>query len=170
MSLSEPTTITLTDPRKTIFKASGATLVALLGILFVAVQWGETLLDFHFMTDKAYALGKTEMQEAVAQHEAHIEAQVSSIAKTQTVMKVQMDSHIKDFGQMVKSITLADAVDLYNNADEALYLHKRYEARDGVTPSSAARRHELERRKTSAKEYRDCVLEERPNCEALRPR
>jgi len=167
---NSPTTITIKDPRKTIFRASGATLAALLAMVFVAIQFGKTMLDMEFMTDAAYAAGKQEMYKAVERHETHIETQVAEIASAQAEQNTMMVNHIKDFGAMVKSIELADAVDLYNNADEALYLHRRYEAKDGVTSSSAERRYELERRKAAAKEYRDCVLGEYPNCDALRPR
>jgi hypothetical protein len=169
-AMNEPKTLIIKDPRKTIFQASGATLVVLLGLVYVLVQWGEVLIDSSFVTDEAFAEGKNEMSEAVVAHEMHIEHQVKAIAAAQSAQNIQMTSHIKEFGEMVKSITLADAVDLYNNADEALYVHQRNESKDGATVSSASRRHDLQRRKISAKEYRDCVISESLNCEALRPR
>lgn len=167
---NSPKTITIKDPRKTIFRASGATLAAILTLIFIAVQFGKDLLDLEFMTDSAYASEKAAMSTKVEMHESKIAKQVASLTAVQSAQGVLLEHHIEDFQKMVKSIEVADAVDLYNNADEALYLQKRYEAKDGITSSSAARRHELERRKISAKEYRDCVLgESNPNCEALRP-
>ena len=170
MNTAVPKTITITDPRKAIFQASGATILALaLGAWFL-VGWSTELIDMRFTSDEAFAAGKSEMRLAVEAHETRIEAQVGAIASTQAVQGTQIDTLVIDFAALVTSITLADAVDLYNNADEALYLHNRFEASDGVSRSSTKRRHELERRKVSAKEYRDCVLHEQPNCEALRPR
>jgi hypothetical protein len=167
---NSPKTVTITDPRKTIFKVSGATLVVLLAMVFVGVQWGKLLLDTEFMTDAAYAAEKAQMFVAVAEHEQNFDERITELTAVQANQGQMLEHHIEDFGRMVKSIALADAVDLYNNADEALYTHLRYEAKDGATSSSAARRRELERRKIAAKEYRDCVLGEEPNCEALRPR
>lgn len=168
---NSPTTITIKDPRKTIFRASGATLVAILAVIFVSVQWGKSLFDLEFMTDSAYASEKALMFQAIELHESHFHSQVAELTNMQSHQGKMLEDHIIDFKSMVRSIELADAVDLYNNADESLYLHLRYEAKEGKTSSSAARRHELERRKDASKEYRNCVLAEIvPNCEALRPR
>ena len=165
-----PKTVTIQDPRKTIFRVSGATLLVLLTIVYVSVEFGRALLDAEFMTDAAYASEKGKMVIAVDAHRGQIEAQVAGLAEMQAEQGRRQVVQGEKLEMLIVSIELADAVDLYNNADEALYLHLRYEAKDGITSSSAARRHELERRKGSSKEYRDCVLGEMKNCEALRPR
>lgn len=166
---NSPKTIMIKNPRKTIFAASGATLVAIGIIVVISVSFGKSILDLEFMTDRAYASDQVLMQAKIAKHEARFDDQVAGLTIQQSVQGEMLEHHIKDFRQMVTAIAIADAVDLYNNADEALYLQKRYETKDGITPSSAERRDTLIRRKDSAKEYRDCVLAEKPNCKALRP-
>lgn len=163
-------TITVHDPKKLFFRASGATIAMLFLIIIASVEFGRAALDTVFMTDLAYAEEHLKMEKAVAEHENKIEVEVGKIQQEQAETKKILEAHIADFHQLSKNINLNSAVDLYNSAEQTLYLHKLDESRNGETPRSIQRRHELERFRDAALEYRDCVINERKNCEALRPR
>lgn len=176
MGKNEPKTLTIPNPRKTMFKASGATLAALLVIAFIVIRFSGDLIDTRFMSHIEYDDEKSLMHSSVESHETTIEAQIRSIADTQASLQKILLAHISEISAMNDAhesfhleSSLGDAVHLYNSADNALHFHQRFEAKDGVTDSSANRRHELERRKIQAKEYRDCIIAEGPNCSALRP-
>jgi hypothetical protein len=165
--------IVIHDPRKLMFQISGATFVVLLGMIAASIVWGRALLDVEFMTDAAYAVEKKAMKVKIQEHETEIESQVMQLAAAQEQTSKSVDLLTSEFSSLMRNIAIADAVDVYNATDDALYQHRRDEAVTGVTRSSSIRREELDRRKAAAKEYRDCVLNDfndQRNCVALRPR
>jgi len=159
MLSKEPATIEIPDPRKLVIKSSVGALIIIFGIILAAFSWGFKLVDSSFLTDSAYAADKLVMQ-----------GRVSDLRIEQAKQRKLMEKHILDFKGLTKNIQLADAVSTYRNAEQALYLHKLDEERNGKTTQSATRRQELTFERDESKDFRDCVVNNRPNCEALRPR
>ncbi len=156
---NQPRTIGIPDPRKLVIKTTFGALIIICGIILAAFTWGYKLVDASFMTDAAYASEKEVMQ-----------TQVAALKAEQGLQRDLLEHHIEDFQGLSKNIQLADAVSTYRNAEQALYLHKLDEERNGATSQSAVRRQELTFERDQSKDFRDCVVNDRPNCEALRPR
>ncbi len=159
MSLKGPRTIEITDPRSWVIKGSVGTLIIFFGIIYASIQWGHKLLDASFLTDSAYASDQVLVQ-----------TQMTELRAVQIEQNAQMTIHLAEFTTLSKNIQLSDAVSTYRNAEQALYLHELDEERNGETSRSAKRQRELKSERNQAKEFRDCVVGEELNCEALRPR
>lgn len=158
--------IEIKDPRKFWFKATGSTLLFFGAVIYFGVQWGHTVIDFTFMTD-ADAAGTT------AELRQEMSVMVKQISKNGEANRENgklFSQHITEFKKFSKTIQLSDAVDLYRLANNQVYQHAMNESRDGVTAISEHRGSELIQYREAAKEYRDCVINERKNCEVLRPR
>jgi len=155
---NETQTLTISDPRKWFFRISGATLGFFIIVGISAVQYSESILDWRFVT------------EAEARERAiEITKQVEELKSQVTSSNRLIQTHIKDFDTLSKQLLIADAISTYKATNEKLWLHQRDEQVNGETEASARRRHELETELVQAKEYRDCIISEKPNCSALRP-
>ena len=73
----------------------------------------------------------------------------------------KLDDHITEF-------RLQNAIEKVDLFEERLYFLERDTNERGQTPDSDIRKKDLENDLKHAIEYRDCLLNERPNCEILK--
>lgn len=142
----EEKVIKIPDPKKAIYQIGGTTIAIIVVVAFTIYQASR---NWHYATFFT-----------VAQAEQHQKTPHQSAIDIGEKLNNKLDGHIDEF-RLYTAIQAADA------AEDALYYHQSEMNHSGDAPGGRERTRELERRKRHAFEYKECLINNKPNCEQL---